>query len=175
LKLDRGGHGVSCTAKHDEERIALTIDHLTAKQVERSSKQSSVIRENALVLIAERLEQPRRALDVGEEKRYGAGRKLSHIYKQSLARVHSKAKRRLQAVRMLRDAIGLADAQLLTRQCRVGTFDLRGEQYGNPHDHETTGLRALPRRRARANKRRAQRRLGDLRGRMLDSGGGKRA
>jgi hypothetical protein len=91
LKLGGGEHGVLCAVKHNKERVALTIDHLSAEEVERPSKQSSVIRKNALVRIAERREQLRGALDVREEKRDGPGWELSHV-QQSFARLRPQAK-----------------------------------------------------------------------------------
>jgi hypothetical protein len=78
LSLDGGGHGVLRTAECDEERIALPIDDLAAMEVECPSKERPVIREHALVVIAQRFEQLRRTLDVCEEKGDGAARQFRH-------------------------------------------------------------------------------------------------
>jgi hypothetical protein len=79
LKLDRGRHGVFSATEDNEESISLTIDDLAAEEVEGPSEQNAVVRENALVIIAESLEQFRGALDVGEKKRDGPSRELSHV------------------------------------------------------------------------------------------------
>ena len=61
----------------DEERVALGVDLDAAVRDERIAKDTPVLRECLGVRVrAERVQQPRRALDVGEEERDGSAREI---------------------------------------------------------------------------------------------------
>ena len=65
--------------ERDEERIALRVDLDAAVPRERVAQDASMLGERLRVLrLAELVQQPRRALDVGEEEGDGAGRELAH-------------------------------------------------------------------------------------------------
>jgi hypothetical protein len=62
-----------------EERVALGVDLDPAVPGESLAEHAAVLLEHVgVALCAELVEQPRRALDVREEQRHGAGRKLAH-------------------------------------------------------------------------------------------------
>ena len=70
------GHGVRCARERDEERVALRVDLDAVVSRERISQGAAVLGEELGVAGSVLLEKPRRALDVGEQERDGAGRKL---------------------------------------------------------------------------------------------------
>ena len=77
LRGARGVGGAARGRKRDEEGVALCVDLDTTVRSEGASQESSMIRERVCVRIrAERVQQSRRSLDVGEEKRDGAGREV---------------------------------------------------------------------------------------------------
>ncbi len=70
LDSDGGGDGVTRVRKGHEEGVALRVDLAPAPLCERRPQQLLVLDEHVVIpLTAERLEQRRRALDVGEEER----------------------------------------------------------------------------------------------------------
>ena len=73
-----GGDGVLGAREGDEEGVALCVDLVAAGLLEGAPQQALVLGEDLAVLVAQLLEQPRRAFDVGEEERDGSARKLSH-------------------------------------------------------------------------------------------------
>ena len=77
LRRARGVGGAARGRKRDEEGVALRVDLDTAVRRERVPQESSMLRERVRVRIrAERVQQSRRSLDVGEEERDGAGREI---------------------------------------------------------------------------------------------------
>jgi hypothetical protein len=68
--------------KRDEKRIALRVDLDAPVPLDRFSNRHPVRVERGRVRLgAELVEQPRRALDVGEEERHRPGRKSGHTAK----------------------------------------------------------------------------------------------
>jgi hypothetical protein len=76
LTVDRGCHGVLGASKRDEEGVALRVDLAPVVGGERLAQDPLVLLERLAVPLAELLQQPSRALDVGEEEGDGADRKL---------------------------------------------------------------------------------------------------
>ncbi len=69
---------VGGSLERDEERVALSV-HLDAPaRLERRPHQAVMLGEQLGVPVAQLVKQPRRALDVREEKGDGAGRQLLH-------------------------------------------------------------------------------------------------
>jgi hypothetical protein len=83
LSRDCGRHGVSCSFEHDEEGVPLRIDFRAAVLDERHAKQRTMGREHRAVPLAESLDQLRRAVHVGEQKRDRAARRLRHTHRSS--------------------------------------------------------------------------------------------
>ena len=78
LTLDRSEEGVARARERDEERVALRVDLVSAVSVERLAEQALMVGQHGAVVLAELLDEPRRALDVGEEERDRAGRGFHH-------------------------------------------------------------------------------------------------
>ena len=78
LAFCSGGHGVGRAREGYEERIALGVDLDAVVPRERVAEHPAVLGEDVRVAVTELLEQARRALDVGEEKRDRAARELPH-------------------------------------------------------------------------------------------------
>jgi hypothetical protein len=78
LPVRGGGRGIARAGEDVEECVALRVDFLAATRGEGFAEESLVLGEHAAAAVAELLEQPRRALDVGEEERDGAPRPLGH-------------------------------------------------------------------------------------------------
>jgi hypothetical protein len=76
LRCHRRAHPVTRSRERDEECVALCVDLVTVKLLDRRTKQPGVCRENLVVPVPELLQQPRRAFDVTEEEGDGAGRTL---------------------------------------------------------------------------------------------------
>jgi hypothetical protein len=74
----RPGGGVARRGEGDEERVALAVDDHAVVPLEGARQQPPVLAEQIGVGVADAPEQARRALDVGEEQRDRAGRKLGH-------------------------------------------------------------------------------------------------
>jgi hypothetical protein len=64
--------------ERDEERVALGVDLDPAVPPEGLAERASMLGQRIRVGIAELVQQPRRALDVGKEEGDGAGRELAH-------------------------------------------------------------------------------------------------
>ena len=75
---DRGADGVPGAAERVEERVALRVDLRAAVGGERLAHDPAVVARHLGVGVAELLEQPGRALDVGEHERDGSGRQRRH-------------------------------------------------------------------------------------------------
>ena len=78
LGRDRPGDRVPRARKRVEERVALGVDLGPTLVAEALAEQLPVVADDFAVGVAELLEQPGRALDVGEEKRDGASGKRCH-------------------------------------------------------------------------------------------------
>ena len=76
LRAHRGGDRVARPREGDEERIALGVDLAPVVLGERRPQQALVLGEHLGVAAAQPRQQPRRAFDVAEQERDGAGRKL---------------------------------------------------------------------------------------------------
>jgi hypothetical protein len=75
--LRRGRDRVGCPRERDEERIPLRVDLDAGVALEGVSQRLAVRGEEIGVAVAVLLEEPRRALDVGEEEGDGAGGKIA--------------------------------------------------------------------------------------------------
>ena len=89
LRAHRGGDRVARPHEGDEERVALGVDLVTVVLVERRPQQALMLGQHLGVAATQPRQQPRRTLDVAEQKRHGATRKLRHTrsYAQSPRRV----------------------------------------------------------------------------------------
>jgi hypothetical protein len=89
LHRNRGGDRVLRPWERDEERLALCVDFVAAVFSDRIADELVMARQHAAVLGAELLEQPRGALDVGEEEGHGPRRKLPscHVRNRGTGRV----------------------------------------------------------------------------------------
>ena len=77
LPLAGRGDGARRGREGDEERVALRVDLDAAVRGEGVAQHAPVLGERLRVRLGpERVQQPRRALDVREEERDGAGREL---------------------------------------------------------------------------------------------------
>ena len=75
LAVEGGRGGAGRGREGDEERVALRVDLDAAVRREGGAQDAPVLGERLRVALgAERVQQPRRALDVGEEERDGAVR-----------------------------------------------------------------------------------------------------
>jgi hypothetical protein len=75
LRVAGSGKRARRRRKHDEERVALRVDLDTVLLLVRLAHDPAVLVERSgIPLSAELVQQPRRALDVGEEKGDGAAR-----------------------------------------------------------------------------------------------------
>ena len=72
-----GGQGVGGARKGVEERVALRIHLDAAAAAELLPQGAPVLRQHGCVLVAELVQQPRRALDVGEQEGHRAGGQLA--------------------------------------------------------------------------------------------------
>jgi hypothetical protein len=70
--------GIVRLRENDEEGVPLRVHFDAGVARERLAQHTAVLGERLDVVVAELVQQPRRALDVGEEKRDGATRKLPH-------------------------------------------------------------------------------------------------
>ena len=78
LGVRRRSDGAISVLERDEERVALGVDLDPAVGGERRPQHPPVLDQHVGIPVAELVQQPRRALDVGEEKGHGPGRKVSH-------------------------------------------------------------------------------------------------
>ena len=77
--------------EHEEEGIPLRVHLNAALGRARLPYQPAVLRERVGIAVgAKRVQQPRRALDVGEEERDGAGREVTHAHSIAPTRTCSK-------------------------------------------------------------------------------------
>ena len=75
LRVERTAKRVLCAAERDEHRVARASEIVTAMARERVAQKRPVLVEHrAVALGAELRQQLRRALDVAEQERHGAGR-----------------------------------------------------------------------------------------------------
>jgi hypothetical protein len=83
LRSDGRTDGGAGAVEDREERVALAVDSSPACRFEGPADQPVVRREElAVAIAAERLQQLRRALDVGEDEGDGAGRKRLSSFAQ---------------------------------------------------------------------------------------------
>jgi hypothetical protein len=76
LRVHSAVHCVARAPEGDEEGVALRVDLVAVMRGERRPQDPLVLGEHLLVAVAERLHQPRGALDVGEEEGDRAAREL---------------------------------------------------------------------------------------------------
>jgi hypothetical protein len=95
LSVNCRAYRISGARKRIEERIALGIDLDAAVCVARGSEKATVVDKHFLVPLAKMLEQLCRALDVGEEQRDGAARKVPHAHQRTTTRATLLAPLRL--------------------------------------------------------------------------------
>ncbi len=78
LGRDGGANGIAGASERVEERVALRVDLRAAVRGERLADDPPVIARHVGVRVPELLEQPGRALDVGEHEGDGSGRQRRH-------------------------------------------------------------------------------------------------
>src|SRR5215210_4512976 len=78
LSVDCSANGFLGPRERVEEGVALSVDLLSAGSLELLAQDPAVIPMDVAVAVAESFEQPRRALDVREEKGDGAAGELAH-------------------------------------------------------------------------------------------------
>ena len=69
LSRNRAGDRCRCAREGVEERVALRVDFRAALCAQVLAEEPAVLADDFAVVVTELLEQPRRALDVGEEER----------------------------------------------------------------------------------------------------------
>src|SRR5207244_4067802 len=98
LAVRRRGDRVRRAGERDEERVSLRVDLDTAVLGERRAKSPPMHLQRLGVVVAERVQQTRRALDVREEERHHTRRELAFHEVSLLARAisvsHSSTRRR---------------------------------------------------------------------------------
>ena len=72
LSFDRCPHGVLRAREREEERVALRVDLAARRRLEGAAQEPPLVGQHLPVVVAELLQQARRALDVGEQERDGA-------------------------------------------------------------------------------------------------------
>ena len=90
LRAHRGGDRVARPREGDEEPVALGVDLTPAVLVEHRAQQPLMLGEHHRVIVAQPCQQPRRPLDVAEQKRDGATRKVRDTTQLSPQRVKSR-------------------------------------------------------------------------------------
>ena len=95
LTLARGRERIGRPGESDEEGVALSVDLDAAVASEGVAKHAPVLGQCVGVGVAELVQQLRRALDVGEEKRDGAARKVAHPVKDRAAERLCQGSRRV--------------------------------------------------------------------------------
>ena len=94
LALDGRAHRVARARERVEERIALRVDLVPAGALRRSRAAGAGDRPTTCaVVVAELLQQPRRALDVGEQEGDGAARESHAVTVQSVNRLAQRRAR----------------------------------------------------------------------------------
>jgi hypothetical protein len=91
LALGGGRNCVRHTREGDEEGVALRVDLDPAVGAECASEHSAMLTQRIRVLVSELVEEPCRALDVGEEKRNYPSRKIpphSAMMSRAIVTVH---------------------------------------------------------------------------------------
>jgi hypothetical protein len=78
LDLKRAPHRLLRARERHEKRIPLGVHLMAALGGDRGADQPLVLGQNLRVALPQRLDQPRRTLDVGEQERDRAARKLTH-------------------------------------------------------------------------------------------------
>ena len=81
LALDDCGDRVLRPRKGHEEGIALRVDLAAVMRLEGRAQKPAVLREHVPVRFAELFDQPRRALDIREQKSDRAGREARHAHR----------------------------------------------------------------------------------------------
>jgi hypothetical protein len=74
----RGRERVVCRPKDEEEGVTLGVDFGAAVPRERLPQGAAVVGQQVDVTVSELAQEPRRSLDVGEEKRQPAVGQLAH-------------------------------------------------------------------------------------------------
>ena len=78
LSSDRAGDGVPRPRERVEEGVPLCVDLCAALVAEMLPQKQAMVADDIAVGVPELLEEPRRALDIGEEKRHRAAREHTH-------------------------------------------------------------------------------------------------
>jgi hypothetical protein len=81
LCLDRRKHGFMGTSERVEEGIALRVDLVPAVVRKRLTKESLMLAQHIRIASTQLSDEPCRSLDIREEKRHGAARKICHRMK----------------------------------------------------------------------------------------------
>jgi hypothetical protein len=100
LRGDRGCDRVARPREGDEERVTLGVDLATVVLLERRAQHALMLGQHLAIAGTQPRQQPRRTLDVAEQQRDGATRKLSHerSYAQSPRHVKSCPERDVRTV-----------------------------------------------------------------------------
>ena len=91
LRAHHRGDRVARPREGDEERVTLRVDLAAVVLVERRPQQPLMLAEHLGVAAAQARQQPRRSLDVGEQKGDGATRKLLDTSSYAQSRPHVKS------------------------------------------------------------------------------------
>src|SRR5262245_60167619 len=78
LRIGRGRHRLACRLKGDEEGVALAFEDVAAVALESPAQECAMQRQLLGIPVPQPPEQTRRALDVSEQERDGAARRLTH-------------------------------------------------------------------------------------------------
>ena len=78
LSVAGGGDRVRCARERDEERVALRVHLDAAVPRKRLPQHTAMLAQQCRVPFAMLVQQPRQALDIGEEERHGSAGKIAH-------------------------------------------------------------------------------------------------
>ena len=90
LCCERGGERGTRIGEGDEELVGAAVDLVAVRLRDRLADQPPVLREDLRVLVAELLDEGRRALDVREEESDVAGRGAAHACQSTAADWHRR-------------------------------------------------------------------------------------
>ena len=76
LRLDHGLEGIRGAREGHEERVAVGADHAPMMLLKRLEQKLVLLRQHGGIFLAQLLQEPRRAFDIGEEERDCAGREI---------------------------------------------------------------------------------------------------
>ena len=93
LRLDRGRHGAADGGEREEQPVPGGIDPLAVVCLGRRADDPVVVGEERGVGVAELLQEPGRALDVGEQERDGAARQRDGHHQRPSSRTSRRSTR----------------------------------------------------------------------------------